>query len=110
LPDYRFFATYPDDDYFNNQWGLNNTGQAGGTPGFDIDTPEAWVYEKGSESVKIGIIDTGVKEDHEDLSGKVSGEQGFSDGHGTDVSSSTTAGEDRVTRFRFGVASPISTV
>lgn len=58
------------DDYYPNQWHLNNTGQTGGTPDADIDAPEAWQITQGSETVKIGIIDTGVEITHDDLSGK----------------------------------------
>ena len=31
----------PDDPQFALQWGLNNTGQTGGTPDADVDAPEA---------------------------------------------------------------------
>ncbi len=30
-------VTMPDDPLFNDQWGMNNTGQTGGTPDADID-------------------------------------------------------------------------
>lgn len=85
IPDLKFFTTFPNDSLFGFQWGLHNTGQAGGSAGADIDAPEAWDYEKGSASVKIGIIDSGVMGNHDDLSGKVSGEGGHSDPHGTHV-------------------------
>lgn len=49
------------DTKYPEQWFLNNTGQSGGTPGADIDAPEAWQITTGSSSVKIGIIDTGVE-------------------------------------------------
>lgn len=103
LPAYRFFATVPNDEYFHYQWALHNTGQSEGTPGVDIGAPEAWDYEKGSASVKIGIIDSGVKGDHEDLSGKVSGEAGFSDSHGTHVAgiaAAKTNNEEGIVRIR----------
>ena len=76
----------PNDEFFPYQWGLHNTGQAGGTPGEDIHAVEAWDIFKGSSNVKIGIIDAGVQNYHEDLQGKVvSGESGYSDPHGTHV-------------------------
>jgi len=62
------------DDYYSNQWHLNNTGQTGGTSDADIDAPETWSIYTGSSSVKIGIIDTGVETDHDDLTGKSSGD------------------------------------
>ncbi len=39
----RAFSTFmPDDDLFEQQWGLHNEGQTGGTIDADIDAPEAW--------------------------------------------------------------------
>lgn len=35
-------ATIPNDPLFSQQWGLRNTGQAGGQAGFDIKAAEAW--------------------------------------------------------------------
>jgi subtilisin family serine protease len=78
-------SVFPNDPYFNLQWGLHNTGQAGGESDADIDAPEAWDYEQGESSVIIGIIDTGVQGSHEDLSGKVSGESIIGHPHGTHV-------------------------
>ncbi|PIP12721.1 MAG: hypothetical protein COX49_04080, partial [bacterium (Candidatus Stahlbacteria) CG23_combo_of_CG06-09_8_20_14_all_40_9] len=83
-PRYEYYIE-PNDEYFNLQWGLHNTGQAGGTPGADIDAPEAWDITTGSSSIKLGIVDAGIDENHVDLSGKVSGDAGYSDEHGTHV-------------------------
>ena len=42
-PDYRIqLQVLPNDPAFASLWGLNNTGQSGGTPDADIDAPEAW--------------------------------------------------------------------
>lgn len=62
----------PNDELFvPAQWGLDNTGQFGGTPDADIDAPEAWDMEIGSSSIIIAIIDTGADLDHEDLVAKI---------------------------------------
>lgn len=86
----------PNDTYFSNQWGLENTGQTVngvlGTNDADIDAPTAWYTTKGNGTI-VAILDTGVAKNHPDLSSKVVGRANFSDsstdediyGHGTHV-------------------------
>lgn len=81
----------PNDEYFNLQWGLRNTGQSGGTPGADISATEAWEVFTGDPSLKIGIIDWGVWSPHPDLTGKVSGDAAVYHGHGTHVAGIASA-------------------
>jgi thermitase len=57
----------PSDPYFGRQWGLNNTGQTGGTPDADMDVAEAWDITMGVPTQRIAILDTGIDQDHEDL-------------------------------------------
>ncbi len=57
----------PNDTQWSNLWGMNNTGQTGGTADADIDAPEAWDITTGSENVIVGVIDTGVSYNHADL-------------------------------------------
>ena len=72
-PDYimHINAVLPDDEYFDQLWGLNNTGQevngATGIPNADIDAPEAWERSAGSSDVIAAVIDTGVDYSHPDL-------------------------------------------
>ena len=68
-PDYILTtnATIPNDNSFGDLWGLNNTGQDGGTVDADIDAPEAWDKTTGSSSVVVGIIDSGIDYTHPDL-------------------------------------------
>lgn len=76
------------DTRYPEQWWLNNTGQYGGLPDADIDAPEAWQITQGSSNIKVGIIDTGVETNHDDLVGKSTGdlpEGYFNYGHGTHV-------------------------
>ena len=90
----------PNDTYFaDNQWGLENTGQTikgvVGTVDADIDGPTAWDTTQGG--VKVAILDTGIDQDHEDLSAKIvdkaNDQKNFTDsptiddlyGHGTHV-------------------------
>jgi hypothetical protein len=58
-------AEYPNDQYYTNggQWYLNT-----------ISAPEAWGITKGSNDVKIGLIETsGVELTHSDLQSKIAG-------------------------------------
>jgi len=64
--------TFPDDPSFGVQWGLNNTGQSGGTVDADIDAPEAWDLTTGGTTVDgdqivVAVIDGGCDLNHVDL-------------------------------------------
>jgi thermitase len=65
----------PNDARFGELYGLNNTGQAGGTPDADIDAPEGWDAAglgtfPAAGGVRIGIVDTGIDQAHPDLAGQ----------------------------------------
>jgi len=55
-----------EDEFFDQQWHLNNTGQGLGTPGADINVARAWESTFGEE-VRMGILDDSVDVTHEDL-------------------------------------------
>jgi subtilisin family serine protease len=57
----------PDDTQFADQWGLDNTGQTGGTVDADIDAPEAWDIAVALPDVTVAVLDSGTDYDHEDL-------------------------------------------
>ncbi len=66
------FENFPDDPMFNQQWGLHNTGQSGGTPDADIDAPEAWDLTTGGittlgDTIVVAIVDGGCQLNHPDL-------------------------------------------
>jgi len=82
-PNYYFHAMWtPNDPAFSSQqWGPQK-----------IQAPAAWDITRGSSSVKIAIVDTGVQANHPDLNGKVVNGYDFVDddtvaqdgnGHGT---------------------------
>lgn len=57
----------PNDSLFNQQWHLENTGQAlGSVPGNDVNIVDAWDVATGNGNI-IAIIDTGVQVGHVDL-------------------------------------------
>ena len=55
------------DTYFDDQWGLKNTGQNGGTTGIDINLCDAHLITSGSSDIIIAVLDGGVELDHPDL-------------------------------------------
>ena len=57
--------------YYTNQWGLNNTGQNGGTAGIDINAPEAWEITEGCDDIVVAVLDQGVDLDHPDVAGNL---------------------------------------
>ncbi len=63
----RKLAVIPNDPNFPQLWGMNNTGQTGGTVDADIDAPEAWDIHTGNESIIVAVVDTGVDYNHPDL-------------------------------------------
>ncbi|MBI2659191.1 S8 family serine peptidase [Candidatus Woesearchaeota archaeon] len=68
-PNYVVYTTLvPNDLDFSKLYGLHNTGQTSGTVDADIDAPEAWDLQTGSNNVVIAVIYTGVDYNHEDLS------------------------------------------
>jgi len=74
----------PNDPYFDDLWGLHNTGQEGGTTDADIDAPEAWDIFTGNFDVLIGVIDTGIQYNHPDLAANIWTNPGEIPGNGID--------------------------
>lgn len=54
-------AIFPNDPLFPQQWQLHNDDDR------DLDAIEAWNITTGSSDIIVGIIDTGIDYDHEDL-------------------------------------------
>src|SRR5262245_28531328 len=65
----------PNDTRFGGMWGLNNTGQVvggqTGIAGADISAVQAWDVSTGSNSIVVGVIDTGVDYNHPDLAANI---------------------------------------
>jgi len=65
----------PSDLLFNEQWALQNVGQAvygqAGVAGIDIDAVNAWSVTEGNSDIIVGIVDTGIDITHCDISDSV---------------------------------------
>lgn len=58
------------DTHWEQQWGLSNTGQNGGTNNIDIKACNAWQLSRGS-NVTVAVIDHGIELNHPDLTGNI---------------------------------------
>ncbi len=84
-PNYILHADVtPNDPRYPELWGMNNTGQTGGTPDADIDADTAWNVSTGSSSVLLAVIDTGVDYNHPDLAANMWTNPGEIPGNGID--------------------------
>ena len=66
----------PDDPLYGDQWHYDNTGQTNipadgevGTPGADVNLPEAHEINTGASDVIISVVDSGIDLDHPDFEG-----------------------------------------
>ncbi len=77
-------ALTPSDAHYTDQWHLDNSGQAGGTAGEDVDAEDAWDLSIGNSTIVIAVIDDGVDYNHEDLSWNIFSNPGEIPGDGLD--------------------------
>lgn len=73
----------PNDEYFRQQWALDNLGKGEGTVGADIDALKGWNLPYPHPQLRkpliqpvVAILDTGVDYNHEDLKEKILRENG----------------------------------
>lgn len=105
-------AQIPVDEFYINQWGLKNTGNAisytgshVGSAGSDINAEQAWNISMGSSSIIVAVIDCGVDLTHSEFTGRLVPGYDFvntdndptplaADGHGTSCAGIIAAGND----------------
>src|SRR5215208_5888156 len=70
-PNFTYYpAGYADEPRFRELWGLNNTGQNGGSPNVDINALEASAITNGDSNLVVVVIDDGVNFSHPELAGR----------------------------------------
>ena len=92
----------PQDTYYSSQFYLKNTGQNGGTAGYDINVEPVWNLTTGSSNLVVAVIDEGVDSYHEDLVGRVL--QGYTAGDATGYGAPKNAGTVPATSKEHGQA------
>ena len=83
-PDFRYHTKATPNDLDSALWGLNNTGQSGGTSGADIDAVSAWDIRTSASSVIVAVSDSGIRYTHEDLAQNMWVNPGETPGNGID--------------------------
>ena len=64
----------PNDTHFSRQYGLYNNGtfsQSPATNDADIDMELGWDIEQGEQSIIVAVLDSGIKLDHPEFSGRI---------------------------------------
>ncbi len=84
-------AVTPNDTFFEQLWGLHNTGQTvndepadPGTAGADIQALPAWDLWTGDPDLRIAVLDTGVDYSHPDLAANMWTNPGETPSNGLD--------------------------
>ncbi len=77
-------TTSANDSYYSSLYGLNNSGQSGGTADADVDAPEAWNTTTGDTGTVVAVIDQGVDINHPDLKNNIWTNSGETAGNGVD--------------------------
>ena len=68
------FAITPNDQFFFRQWGLHNDATFSLSPAIadaDVDMTEAWGITTGSSTIKMAVIDSGIRMTHPEFSGRI---------------------------------------
>jgi serine protease len=99
-PNYIFqLAAVPNDSAYPQQWHYFDNGSAAGQAPGGINLPTVWNTNKGSTSIVVAVIDTGILPGHEDIGGSPNLVSGYdmisdtaiaNDGDGRDADATDT--------------------
>ncbi len=68
------YTTTPNDPFFSRQWGLDNDGTFSLSPSTvdaDVDMTEAWDFTTGNPNITMAVMDSGLKMNHPEFSGRL---------------------------------------
>jgi len=64
---FQLLAHTPNDEFYEQQWHLDNKGGEWGAFDADVDAPQAWDFTWGDPNLVIAVVDSGFDADHPDL-------------------------------------------
>ncbi len=99
-------STVPNDTYFGRQWGFRNTGtfpaSDSAKAGADIKAILAWPITTGDSTIVVAFLDSGVKYDHPEFSGRIWSNKGEAPGNGMDDDGNGYVDDMRGWNFAYG--------
>jgi Subtilase family len=62
---------FPNDPFFEDQWGLRSKPRSDGKPSGDVRVSGAWAITHGKSNIKVAVVDEGVDLSHPEIKNKI---------------------------------------